>query len=150
MILTISATWTAWAEGDDKEKKKVKKPVPVPVYIGHSNIDSGFISKPLFDSLIKQGFTARDSSGRTYDIKSFMFTFCERVLYEDSVGNPMILTDYLSEFSFDNQLKQYQLNAVLERAKWGDTIILEQIKLEAKDSTKKEAFGKAVRLIISN
>lgn len=149
-MLTMTAAWTAWAEGDDKEKKKVKKPIPVPVYIGQSNIDSGLISKPLFDSLIKQGFSARDSSGRTYDIKSFMFTFCERVLYEDSVGNPMILTDYLSEFSFDNRLKEYQLNAVLERAKWGDTIILEQIRLEAKDSTKKEAFGKAVRLIITN
>lgn len=78
-----------------------------------------------------------------------MFTFCERVLYEDSVGNPFITTDYLSEFTFDSKLKDYQLNALLDRTKKGDTVIFEQIKLEAADTTKAAAYGKAFRLIIS-
>lgn len=136
------------ADEGGKDQKKKLKIIPIPVYLGNSDIDSGVISKPLFDSLVKQGLTARDSGGRIYDVKSFMFTFCERNLYEDSVGNPVIITDYLSEFCFDNKLKGYQLQALLERSKWGDTVIFEKIMLEAADSTKAQGFGKAMKLII--
>src|SRR5690606_33165432 len=120
LILLVVAVTTINVFADEKDKEKPKKPkiVPVKVYIGNSDIDSGVISHQLFDSLIRQGFTSRDSNGRVFNVKSFMFTYCERNLYEDSVGNPMILTDYLSEYSFDRKLKNYQLEALLERAKW--------------------------------
>ena len=102
----------------------------------------------MFDSLLRQGFTSRDSNGRVFDVKSFMFTYCERKLYEDSIGNPMILTDYISEYCFDNKLKDYQLAALLDRSKWGDTLIIEKIKLEAADSTAAGAAGKALKITI--
>lgn len=150
MLLCIGALLALKVAADDKDKNKDKKPkiVPVPVYLGNSAVDSGLISKDKFNSLVKQGLTARDSSGREYTVKSFMFTYCERNLYEDSVGNPLILTDYLSEFSFSNKLEDYQLQALLERTKWGDTVIFEKIMLEAADSTKAQAFGKAMKLTI--
>ncbi len=132
----------------DKDKKKKPKPVPVTVYIGNSDIDTGVITKQVFDSLLKEGFTSKDSTGRVFNVKSFMFTYCERNLYEDSIGNPMILTDYLSEFCFDSKLKDYQLEALLSRSKWGDTLIIEKIRLEAADSTKDAAGGKPVKLTI--
>ena len=147
LLLLVSAV-KVWAE-DDKEKKKAKKPVPVAVYLGNSTIDSGLVTKSLFDSLLKQGLTSRDSNGRVFDVKSFMFTFCERNLYEDSVGNLQIMTDYLSEITFDSKLIDYQLNALLQRAKTGDTVIFEKIMLHAADSTKAGAYGKPMRLIIA-
>ena len=150
-MLTLGALLALSVAADEEKKddKKKIKIIPIPVYLGNSTIDSGLISKPLFDSLLRQGLTARDSGGRVFNVKSFMFTFCERNLYEDSAGNPIILTDYLSEYCFDNKLKDYQLQALLERRKWGDTVIFEKIMLEAADSTKAQGFGKAMKLIIS-
>ena len=145
----MTIAWNVWAGDDGKDKKKVKKVVPVKVYLGNSDIDTGIIKKPLFDSLLKQGLTSRDSNGRVFNVKSYMFTFCERMLYEDSVGNPFVTTDYLSEFTFDSKLKEYQLNALLERTKKGDTVIFEQIQLEAADSTKAHAVGKPLRIVIT-
>lgn len=140
---------SAFTDEKDQAKKPKVKPKPIPVYLGNSNIDSGMVAKPLFDSLLKQGFTARDSNGRVFEVKSFMFTFCERMLYEDSIGNPLFMTDYLSEYNFDNKLKDYQLNALLDRTKGGDTLIIEQIKLVAADTTKAEALGKQLRVVIT-
>ena len=71
---------------------------PVKAYLGRSDLNGGPISKQAFDSYLKQGLTARDSMGVAYRVDGFTFSYSERNLYEDSVGNLMILTDYLSEF----------------------------------------------------
>lgn len=139
----------AIADEKDKDKKKKPKPVPVAVYLANTNIDSAAIRKPLFDSLIKQGFTSRDSNGRVFEVKGFKFTFCERNLYEDSLGNPMIVTDYLSEYSFDSKFMDYQQDALIRRAKPGDTVFIENITLRAADSTEAGAKGKPLKLVIT-
>lgn len=148
MICTVLAFY-ALADGKDDEQKKKKKPVPVPVYFVGSDMNWGNIKKDEFDALIKKGFTSRDSNGRVFEVQQFMFTFCERNLYEDSVGNPMVLTDYLSEYSFSNKFKDYQLKALLRRAKPGDTVFIEKILLTAADSTKAGANGKPMKLVIT-
>lgn len=146
-ILCLS---NVWADGaDDKKKEEKKKPYKIPVYLGNSDIDSGFITKNLFDSLLVQGLTSKDTNGKVFIVKSFMLTFCERNIYEDSVGNLMLYTDYYPEYCFDSKLKDYQQNALLTRTKKGDTVIFEDIKLESTDSTKYAAIGKPMRLIIS-
>ncbi len=139
---------TALADEKDDKNKKKPKPVKVAVYFGKSDIDSGILVKPAFDSLLKQGLTSKDSNGRVFEVKSFMMTFCERNIYEDSVGNLMPVTDYLSEYSFDSKLKPYQLTYVLEHRKKGDTIIFEHIKLQSVDSVKAGANGKPFRIIV--
>ncbi|HEY9178871.1 MAG TPA: hypothetical protein VIN07_14340 [Flavipsychrobacter sp.] len=138
----------AAAGEDDKDQKKKPKIVPIPVYFGNSGIDSGVVSEEVFDSLLKQGFTSRDSNGRVYNVNSFMFTYCERNLYEDSVGNPIILTDYLSEFCMNGKLEDYQLEALRYKSKWGDTLIIEKIMLTSADSAKTKGYGKAMKLVI--
>jgi hypothetical protein len=50
-------------KGDTTKKKK-----ETPVYLGHTRINGGNISRSLFDSLIKQGIVAKDSAGHTYPI----------------------------------------------------------------------------------
>lgn len=150
MTLLIGAlvAWQAMAGEGDKEQKKKPKIVPIPVYFGNSDIDSGLVPKQVFDSLLKQGLTSRDSNGRVYNVNSFMFTYCERNLYEDSVGNPIILTDYLSEFCMKGKLEDYQLESILYKSKRGDTLIIEKIMLTSADSAKATGFGKAMKLII--
>jgi hypothetical protein len=148
MLMGALVAWQAVADEGDKEQKKKPKIVPIPVYLGNSDIDSGLVSEQVFDSLLKQGFTARDSSGRIYTVNSFMFTYCERNLYEDSVGNPIILTDYLSEFCMKGKLEDYQLEAILDKSKRGDTLIIEKIMLTSADSAKATGFGKSMKLTI--
>ncbi len=148
LLIGALVTLNVAAGEDDKEKQKKPKIVPIPVYFGNSDIDSGIVPKQVFDSLLKQGFTSRDSNGRVFHVNSFMFTYCERNLYEDSVGNPIIVTDYLSEFNFNNKLKEYQLDAILYKSKWGDTLIIEKITLTSADSAKATGFGKSLKLII--
>lgn len=149
VALLACVVFTAWAdEKEDDKKKKKKKPVKVSVYFGHTDIDSGILDKPAFDSLVRQGLTSKDSNGRVFDVKSFMMTFCERNVYEDAEGELMFVTDYLSEYSFDSKLKDHQLTYVLEHRKKGDTIIFEHIKLQAADSTKAGANGKPFRIVV--
>lgn len=148
LLMGALVAWQAVAGEGDKEQKKKPKIVPIPVYFGNSDIDSGLVPKQVFDSLLKQGFTSRDSNGRVFNVNSFMFTYCERNLYEDSVGNPIILTDYLSEFCMNGKLEEYQLDALLYKSKKGDTLIIEKIMLTSADSAKVTGFGKAMKLII--
>lgn len=148
MLVGALVAWQAVADEGDKEQKKKPKIVPIPVYFGNSDIDSGLVPKQVFDSLLKQGFTSRDSNGRVFNVNSFMFTYCERNLYEDSVGNPIILTDYLSEFCMKGKLEDYQLESILYKSKKGDTLIIEKIMLTSADSAKATGFGKAMKLII--
>lgn len=141
---------TAWADEKKKDDdKKKKKPVPVTVYLGNSDITGGTIKKSKFDELVKQGLTSRDSTGRVFEVESFFMTFCERMIYEDSVGNLMPVTDYLSEYCFDNKLKDYQERVLIERTKHGDTVIFEDIHLISADSLKAGAKGTPIRLVIS-
>lgn len=147
LLLGASVAITVFADEKDKEKKKVLPPI-VPVYFGNSDITTAKIKLQLFDSLIQQGFTSHDSTGRVFDVKQFMFTYCERNLYEDEVGNPIILTDYLSEYCMSNKFNEIQLSSLRGRAKVGDTLIIEKIKLEAADSTKAGAFGESLKLYL--
>ena len=68
-----------------------------PVYLGHSENTGGPIKKDVFNNLMKQGLTAHDSLGNRYRIVGFDFGYAERNFYEDSVGNLIAMTDFLSE-----------------------------------------------------
>ena len=154
-ILVLIGTLVLFtAQADEKNQKEVKqKKDPraswIPVYLGHSDMDSGLISKPMFDSLLVQGWYSRDTSGKEFKVTGFMLTFCERMIYEDSAGNIMPVTDYLSEYCFDSKLKPHQEDALLRRAKRGDTVIFEDIRLESIDSVKRPAHGHPMKLIIT-
>ena len=101
-----------------QQTNKTKTPVKLgnskkiflpPVYLGKSNLYGGTIKKRTFDSLLKQGITARDSLGNKYKIVGFDFSYAERGLYEDSVGNDQILTDFQSQYEIHE--KKYSCKA---------------------------------------
>ena len=68
-----------------------------PVYLGNSDYTHGPLKKDVLNNLLKQGLTSHDSLGNRYRIVGFDFGYAERKLYEDSVGNLLPMTDYLSQ-----------------------------------------------------
>lgn len=127
-----------------QQTNKTKTPVKLgnskkiflpPVYLGKGNLYGGTIKKRTFDSLLKQGITARDSLGNKYKIVGFDFSYAERGLYEDSVGNDQILTDFQSQYCKGDTLdasitfSNEETKSIYERTKGGDTAYFDRIKL---------------------
>lgn len=122
---------TLWAQNvksvGEQDKKPVAKGLPVYTYLGTSNLKSGLVSKETFDSLLKQGIRATDSTGTVYKINSFNFNYAERNLYEDSVGNLMIIPDYMLEHCFGDTITKDIAASIYQRTKAGDTAYFDQV-----------------------
>lgn len=133
-----------------KQPAESEKPKPnnkrIPVYLGNSDLSSGVIPKRVFDSLIVQGITARDSSGAIGRVAGFDFFYKERNLYEDSVGNYYIGVDFISETFAGNQFNKVAIDAMHERSKKDDTTIFENITVVMPDSSHHP--GKAMTFVI--
>lgn len=132
-FLIALATPGLWAkaqteEGEDKGKKKEMPPVPV--FLGNSEYQGGEIPQAKFDSLMAQGLRARDTAGLEYGVEGFLLSFAERNLYEDSIGNLIVLTDLHSHYCFGDSLDIFLQNNLPQRTKAGDTIYFDQIKLQ--------------------
>ncbi len=144
-FLTISI----WAKSSQSDKDKKPKEFPgFAVFLGNSNLSDVDlrISKKVFDSLMKQGLTSRDSSGVPFQFHGFMFTYGERNLYEDSIGNLMVITDLLTEYCDGNKLTENIASGLFQRTKKGDTAYIDDIKLvDAKGKSRK---GRAMRIIL--
>ena len=134
---------------DDKSKDTQAKPKPksIPVYLGKSDFYNGNISKRMFDSLVMQGVTSKDSTGKVYTVTQFGFTYAERNLYEDSVGNPIIVADYLADICFGDTLNALLKANMPERTKAGDTVFFDGIILKSPEGN--NARGKAMKFVLT-
>ncbi len=146
-VLLSIVTATVWAQDKKNEKPAKPKVVPIPVYLGYSNINDGKIAEQIFDSLLAKGLKGRDSLGKAYNVTGFMFTYGERNLYEDSVGNPIIITDNLGEYCYGDTLSAFLLNNIRDRSKSGDTVYFDNITLTSPEG--KGAWGKSFRLVLT-
>ena len=135
------------ASAEDTSKKKAKPFPGFPVFLGNSDMSGGLISERAFDSLMKQGLISRDSLGTVYQFNSFMFTYAERNLYEDSIGNLMVVTDYLAEYCEGNKLNNNIVPALWDRTKKGDTAYFDEIRLV--DPSGKSVKGKAMKFVLT-
>ena len=148
--LLLATTATVWAQdkkGAEKAKAVKPKVIPIPVYLGNSTIDGGKLSKQTFDSLLGQGLKGKDSLGGIFKVNGFAFTYAERNLYEDSIGNPIVVTDNLGEYCFGDTLSTFVLGNIRDRSKGGDTVYFDNISLTAPDG--KGAWGKSIRLVLT-
>ncbi len=149
---------TLWAQKSKKKPapaKTVEKETvaayknytkPIAVYLGHSSIAGGTVPKQEFDSLLKQGLLGKDSSGVEYKVTGFNFNYAERNVYEDSTGNPIILTDYLIEPCLGDTVDAIIAATIYKRTKAGDTVYIDQIKLLRPDN--ETAAGKSLKVVI--
>jgi hypothetical protein len=110
-------------------KKKALRPV---VYLGHSNYSGGPITLQHFDSLMRQGISAKDEKGTAYKIIGFNFNYYERMFftYEDSAGNPIVQTDISTEYCPGDTVTSNITNSIYTRIKNGDTVYIDRILLE--------------------
>lgn len=119
-------------------------------YMGDKKTQSGAISKALFDSLIAQPLYSVDTNGNTYQASDFTFTYAERALYQDSMGYPLVTTDYFSTNSAAGRLDSFWLNHIRERSKPGDTAYFDNIVVIDSVSAKKAFFyTEPIRLVIT-
>jgi hypothetical protein len=150
IILFIFFTFlafTIWAQKEkNDDRAKAPKYVPVYTYLGNSNLKGGTIKKSVLDSLLKQGIHAKDESGHIYQVDGFNFTYGERNLYEDSIGNLKIMTDYLLEKCFGDSLSGYIINSMADRSKEGDTVYFDKIMITRPDNT--TTLSKAMKFTI--
>lgn len=151
LILTALCMATAYslvAQSQNKdEKAKKPKPKPIPTYLGKSDKSGGPIPEALFDKLVLEGLTAKDSAGRDFKVTAFVINYGERNLYEDSVGNMMVLTDYLAESCSGDTLSTFLKANITERSKPGDTVYFEQVLVKAPEGF--AAFGKSMKFVIT-
>jgi len=150
-VLNLAAQ-QAKASSEQKPAKKIFRPN---VYLGHSEYSYGNITKGDLDNLLKQGLTSHDSTGKKYKVVSFDFTYVERNLYEDEVGNLMVTPEYLTEHCNGDTLRSIISASIYDRTKAGDTVFIDNVmvvRFQGKsnvpmpDST---AFlGKGLKLVI--
>ncbi|OSZ78305.1 hypothetical protein CAP35_08600 [Chitinophagaceae bacterium IBVUCB1] len=153
-VVCMAATFSLIAQsqnkdgkgGDDKAKTK-PKPKPIPVYLGKSNRDGGLMPYRQFNELVAQGLTSKDSAGKVFTVTSFMLNYGERNLYEDSVGNPLIVTDYMAQMCEGDTLATFLKNSLTERTKPGDTVYFEMIYVKAPEGY--AAHGKTMKFVLT-
>ncbi len=143
-LLAISENLVAQRvkKDDVKQKPAVQsRPVSVLTYLGAFLSSGGYISKTDFDHHLKQGIVARDSAGNHYAVDGFTFSYAERNLYEDSIGNLIVLTDYLTEFCPGDSVTHAIANNIFHKTKPGDTAYIDNIKVKLPDGTQMAAKG---------
>ena len=119
----------ATTDDDKQDGKAARRPKIVHAYLGHSGLNGGQVTKRTFDSLLKQGLTARDSAGNLLQVDGFTFSYAERNLYEDSVGKLMILTDFFSEYCPGDTVSRGVSMNIYHKTKPGDTAYFDNIRV---------------------
>jgi len=153
LLVLTAISIKAQTEKKEAEEKHIKiDRTRFPVYLGHSKLSGGPISKALFDSLLKQGVTASDSAGHPFKVEGFMLTYAEVKLYEDSVGTLFLNSDYHEEYCPGDTLTSFlahdEYGNLFDRTKTGDTVYFDRVKLIRPDG--KPAAGKSMTFVISS
>jgi|GEM_PF-500092 len=144
LVLLLALMMAADVKLSGQQKSGTKpaaKPFVPPVYLGESNYKGGPIQKEKFNAFLKQGLSSHDSLGNYYKIVGFDFTYAERKVYEDSIGNLMKLTDLISQHYPGNMIgKDLGTDAdtsaegevflsLYQRVKPGDTVYFDHIQV---------------------
>lgn len=151
VLLSVALFTAAQAQRRDDSKqngKAVAARVPTAtVFLGKSMLSSGEISDRVFDSLVLQPLTARDSAGNPVTVTDFYLTLAERGLFEDSAGNPMLTVDYTREICAGDTLTPFLRNVLPEHTKPGDTVWIDNIT--AVNAGGARYVGKTMKFVIA-
>lgn len=144
------------AEQNNTSKSKPKKVLLPQAYLGKSDFKGGPIKREQLNDLLKQGITSRDSAGKQYKVAGFEFGYAERMLYEDSAGNLVVMVDYLTEYCPGTVLTPGIQASIYDRFKPGDTVYIERVsvvrprQIEGNDETTDEVIaGKGMKIVIT-
>lgn len=136
-------------------KIDVSKVLMPQAYIGDFEQAGGTIKREQISALLKKGLTSKDKSGNKYKVTSFVFSYAERMLYEDSLSNLMIVTDRMSEYCPGDTLTAAVAGSIYDRIKPGDTIYIERVNVQkyasntdTKNTVGLEMAGKGLKFAI--
>ena len=149
-IAAVTVAFSVYAQKPAVKKPAAKSKLVVPsvaTYLANTSMSGGMIGKRTFDSLIRRGISARDSAGKAWKVQGFQFTYAERGIYEDSVGNAIMTTDYLTEYCFGDTLSRNISLILPSKTKPGDTVFVERVKVIRPAGG--EAVGKPMRFILT-
>lgn len=149
-VLAISPQTAINAGTTDQKADTGKKKKIVPLYLGNSTETGKILTMPeaQFDALMQQGIHGMDSAGNRYAVVNFLFGYGERALYEDSIGNLMVMTDYISDYCDGDTLNiVFQRNRIYDRTKGGDTVYFDEIRMRAADGSAVE--GRPMRVALT-
>ena len=104
-----------------------KKPKTIWAYWGDNTYGDKNMTKRVFDSLIETPLQSVDSSKKTYSVLSFDMVLAERNLYEDSIGNAIIVPDYSSYNNKGAVMNENHLSYILNHSKIGDTLFINDV-----------------------
>jgi hypothetical protein len=138
-------------EHDKLPQQKAQRKVPRPiVYLGNSDFHGGKIKVSRFDSLMRQGLSAKDSLGNVYKILGFNFEYYERMLYEDSAANSVVMTDLLMEYCIGDTLSRTVAGSIYSHIKPGDTVAIDKVVMTraARGGIADTIFGKSMTCIL--
>lgn len=142
IAIVVSALWT-FAQEAHKVVYSGKS------YMGDKQTQSGTITKDQFDKLIKMPLIAIDNNGKEWRVTDFTFTYAERALYQDTLGNPLITTDYFTTSCPDGKLGDDWIKNITERSKVGDTAYFDRITTVDSTSSRPRLFiTEPIKLVI--
>jgi len=134
ILLFMVLNFSVIAQKNNKVVRKnavettIKKPKTIWAYWGsNSSIGDKTINKASFDSLIRTPLLSIDSNNKNYNVEFYDMVFAERNLYEDSVGNAIIVPDYSSYNNKGAVMNESHLNYIINHAKIGDTLFVNDI-----------------------
>lgn len=144
IILLFTA---AFAQQKTPKAKPALQQKPVmEVALGRSGShNGGVIPRKDFAALVREGIRIKDPQGAF--IEGFSFTYGERNLYEDSAGNDMLITEYLTEYCMGDTLTAVIRDTVAARVKPGDTAYYDDIHIRLANG--KAALGKSMKFVIT-
>ncbi|WP_118951836.1 hypothetical protein [Taibaiella helva] len=126
-----------------------KKKYKGKAFLAGGTIGSGKISKKLFDSLIAYPLAGLDTANKERAVASFMFSYAERGVYEDSTGKLRIMADYYATESTKGKLADDWVAQIRTRSKQGDTAFFFDIKGSYGDSLHTRFPVEPITLIIT-
>ncbi len=149
IFMLIGITSLVFAQQKERKRNVLPKST---TYFSGGEIGEGVLSKKIFDSLITAPLIVKDSLGKEFPVYSYLFTYVERKIYEDSTGRPFIHPDYISSNSDKGTLPSQFENYILEHSKGGDTVYISNVVfyLEDSDTVKTSAYANPIKIILKN
>ncbi len=117
-------------------------------FLGDKITQSGKLPVEQFKAFMNQPVYVKDSTGKEFRAYDYTFTYAERGLFQDSLGSPIVVTDYFSTTCPGGQMSQDWIQLFGDRVKPGDTAFIDQITVIDSSGKKPTIFVAAPLKIV--
>lgn len=118
------------------------------VTLGNTSIGDSVMTPEEFNRRVAEGMRVKNPEFPDAKVNGFDFTYLERNIYEDSVGNFIPVVDVLTERCPGDTFTHVAINAMKYRAKAGDTAVFNNMQLLLPGG--RTAFGREFKIILKD